>query len=49
MAPEQFQDAALLPPPYPSVPNYDAKLWQFVLQAGQAGDYVWNVACSTAG
>lgn len=27
-----------------SVPWYDAKLWQFVLQHGEAGDFIWNVA-----
>ena len=27
-----------------SVPWYDAKLWQFVKQHGQAGDFIWNVA-----
>ena len=27
-----------------SVPWYDAKLWQFVLQHGEEGDFIWNVA-----
>jgi hypothetical protein len=27
-----------------TVPWYDAKLWQFVQQRGEAGDFIWNVA-----
>lgn len=38
-----FQDVALRQPPYPSVANYDAKLWEFVEQHAEDGDYVWNV------
>jgi len=30
-------------PPYSSCP-YDAKVWEHVLENGQNGDYVWNVA-----
>jgi hypothetical protein len=30
-------------PPYPSVQNYDAKLWGFVRRYAQDGDVVWNV------
>lgn len=41
---EAFWEIAKCQPPYPSVSNYDAKLWQFVLQHGEQGDYVWNVA-----
>lgn len=33
-----------LSPPYPSVTNYDAKLWPFVDKLAQDGDYIWNVA-----
>lgn len=32
-------------PPYPTVPNYDGKLWFFVKKYGLKGDYVWNTAC----
>ena len=32
-----------LRPPYPSVRTYDAKLWEFFLQDGKSGDYIWNV------
>ena len=38
-----WEDAETLPP-YPSVPNYDAKLWDLVLKYGENGDYIWNVA-----
>lgn len=44
VAPERFGDAGLQQPPYSSVPWYDAKLWQFVLQHGRDGDCIWNVA-----
>jgi hypothetical protein len=40
---QPFPDEASLQPPYPTIPWYDAKLWQFVLQHGQDGDYIWNV------
>jgi len=43
VAPEDFAQNASKPPPYPSVTNYDAKLWQFVLKYGRDGDYIWNV------
>lgn len=45
VAAEKFWDPALRPPPYPSVANYDAKVWQFVEDYGEEGDYVWNVGC----
>jgi hypothetical protein len=31
-------------PPYDSLASYDAKLWKFVKQHGQDGDFIWNVA-----
>ena len=31
-------------PPYASVPNYDAKVWQYVIKYAKDGDYIWNVA-----
>eukprot|EP00039_Didymoeca_costata_P003423 m.67559 g.67559 ORF g.67559 m.67559 type:complete len:480 (-) comp11900_c0_seq1:62-1501(-) len=43
-APEFFSEKAVIQPPYRTVTTYDAKLWQFVLQFGKNGDYVWNVA-----
>jgi hypothetical protein len=44
VAPEKFQEEAKDPPPYPSNPNYDAKVWQFVRLHGKEGDVIWNVA-----
>ncbi len=44
IAPEKFFESAQIIPPYPSVPEYDAKLWRFVLKHGKPGDYIWNVA-----
>ncbi len=41
--PESFHEDAQIPPPYPSVPNYDAKVWRFVKEHGRPGAYVWNV------
>eukprot|EP00045_Choanoeca_perplexa_P006072 m.51681 g.51681 ORF g.51681 m.51681 type:complete len:422 (-) comp13449_c0_seq1:72-1337(-) len=46
VAPEKFWETALQQPPYPSVSSYDAKLWQFVEQQGEDGDFVWNVAAN---
>lgn len=34
---------ASLAPPYSSLLNYDAKVWQYVMEHGDDGDYVWNV------
>jgi hypothetical protein len=31
-------------PPYDSLDVYDAKIWIFVKQHGQDGDFIWNVA-----
>lgn len=44
VAPEKFYETAIHQPPYKTVPNYDAKLWQFVLQYGEDSDAIWNVA-----
>lgn len=44
IAPERFGDNAEQQPPYPTVPWYDAKLWQFVRKHGIDGDCIWNVA-----
>ena len=43
IAPERFGDVALTQPPYPTVPWYDAKLWQYASQNWQPGDCIWNV------
>src|SRR3990167_591575 len=44
-APQRFFEkvARELLPPYSSVSNYDAKVWQFVQKHGKDGDYIWNV------
>jgi hypothetical protein len=44
VAREAFEDDALVPPPYPSCSNYDAKAWIFVLACAREGALVWNVA-----
>jgi hypothetical protein len=43
-SPEKFSQPAKIKPPYSSLDNYDAKIWQFVLKEGQEGDFIWNVA-----
>jgi hypothetical protein len=42
-APEKFYEETKILPPYPSVKNYDAKLWRFVIRYGKNYDFVWNV------
>ena len=44
VAPQRFADVTDILPTYPSVPWYDAKLWQFVVKFGRDGDFIWNVA-----
>lgn len=41
---EEFSQDAELSPPYPTVSNYDAKIWRFVKQYGKPGAYIWNVS-----
>lgn len=43
-APEKLEDEAEIKPPYNSSPNYDAKVWRFVLENAKTGAFVWNVA-----
>ena len=43
--PLKFSMTANVLPPYPSVPEYDAKAWEFILKHGKDGDYIWNVGC----
>lgn len=47
-APEGFGDRALSQPPYPTVPWYDAKLWQFAVKNWVEGDCIWNVGAVPA-
>jgi hypothetical protein len=42
-APEAFGDPAACPPPFPSCPWYDAKVWRFVVERATDGALVWNV------
>lgn len=42
-SPEKFTQPAIILPPYSSLANYDAKVWQFVLSEGCDGDIIWNV------
>lgn len=43
-APEAFAQPARYPPPFPSCPNYDAKVWRFVQELAKPGALFWNVA-----
>lgn len=38
-----FREQAKILPPYESIPEYDAKVWEFVIKYGKDGDYIWNV------
>jgi len=44
IAKEKFWENAKVQPPYESIDWYDSKLWTFVEQFGEDGDYIWNVA-----
>lgn len=43
-AEEEFAEAAVELPPLPSNLHYDAKLWRFLHQHAEPGDFWWNVA-----
>lgn len=43
ISPESFRRNAEFVPPYTSLRHYDAKIWRFVAEFGQDGDYIWNV------
>lgn len=43
-APERYEQDALVPPPFPSCGNYDAKAWAFVMERATPGALFWNVA-----
>ena len=43
-APEKFHHPAKEPPPYPSCPYSDAKVWQFVHAQKKAGAHIWNTS-----
>lgn len=43
-APEKYHRPAQLPPPYPSCPYTDAKVWQFAREHAAPGALIWNTA-----
>lgn len=42
-APERYEHRAKLPPPFPSCPEYDAKVWRFASRSAAPGALFWNV------
>lgn len=40
---QPFPEPAQMLPPYPSLANYDAKVWRFACTSGENGDWIWNV------
>jgi hypothetical protein len=44
VSPYAFSERIRETPPYNTLMSYDAKVWPFILEHGQAGDYVWNTA-----
>lgn len=43
-APEKYHQSAVSPPPYPSCPYTDAKVWQFVQKHAKPDALIWNIA-----
>ena len=43
-ATEKYHKPALCPPPYPSCPFSDAKLWEFARKSAVSGAYILNVS-----
>jgi hypothetical protein len=43
-APEKYHQPAKSPPPYPSCPYTDAKLWQFAVERAAPDALIWNTA-----
>lgn len=43
-APEKYHQPALHPPPYPSCPYTDAKVWQFAQAHAKPDALIWNIA-----
>ncbi len=43
-APEKPTDRGEFPPPYPSSPWYDSKIWRFVKEHATKGALIWNIA-----
>lgn len=42
---DKFCDKSEFTPPYPSLSFYDSKMWVFIMQYGEDGDYIWNSGC----
>lgn len=47
-APEEFEDDATEPPPFPSCGNYDAKAWRFIRENARPGALFWNLGADLA-
>lgn len=43
-APEKYHQPARTPPPYPSCPYTDAKVWQFAQEYAAPDALIWNIA-----
>jgi len=43
-APEKYHQPAKSPPPFPSCPYTDAKIWQFALEHAADDALLWNTA-----
>lgn len=43
LAPESFENAAKIRPPFPSCSNYDAKAWRFIKKYAGPNALFWNV------
>ena len=43
-APEKYHQPAIAPPPYPSCPYTDAKVWQFAVKHAKQDALIWNIA-----
>ena len=44
VSPYAFSERIRETPPYNTLMTYDAKVWPYILEHGQAGDYIWNTA-----
>lgn len=44
ISPYAFSERITEIPPYNTLMNYDAKVWPFILEHGEPGDFVWNTA-----
>jgi hypothetical protein len=44
VSPYAFSERISLVPPYNTLMNYDAKVWPYVLDLAEPGDFIWNTA-----